>query len=209
MNQMLKEHTFLSGQSLQIIEGDITNESVDAIVNAANSYLEHGAGVAGAILRKGGPAIQVESNHWVREHGPVSHAEPAFTRAGNLPCCYIIHAVGPVWGEGDEQARLAAAVYGSLQQADRLGLASIAIPALSTGVFGFPKPLAAGVILYTIQEYVAENAASSLKIIRLVLFDQETVKAFLNAWEQDDHLHTKPQDPDHPQAANTGARTSG
>ena len=209
MNQTLKEHTFLSGQSLQIVEGDITTESVDAIVNAANSYLEHGAGVAGAILRKGGPAIQVESNHWVQEHGPVSHAEPAYTRAGNLPCSYIIHAVGPVWGEGDEQARLAAAVYGSLQQSDRLGLASIAIPALSTGIFGFPKPLAARVILTTIQEYVAENAAASLKIIRLVLFDQETVKAFLNAWEQDDHLHTKPQDPGHPQAANPGARPSG
>lgn len=94
------------------------------------------------------------------------------------------------WGEGHEQAKLAAAVCGSLQLANKLSLASIALPALSTGVYGFPKPLAAGVILATIQDYVAENPASSLKTIHLVLFDQETVQAFLNAWEQDDHLHT-------------------
>ncbi len=190
MNQVLKEHTFPYGLTLQIVQGDITAELVDAIVNAANSYLEHGVGVAGAILRKGGPSIQAESDQWVREHGPVSHAEPAFTSAGNLPCRYVIHAVGPRWGEGHEQSKLAAAVRGSLQLANKLSLASIALPALSTGVFGFPRPLAAGVILATIQDYVAENPASSLKIIHLVLFDQETVKAFLNAWEQDDHLHT-------------------
>jgi O-acetyl-ADP-ribose deacetylase (regulator of RNase III) len=190
MSQMLKEHTFPSGLALQLVQGDITAESVDAIVNAANSYLEHGVGVAGAILRKGGPSIQVESDRWVREHGPVSHAEPAYTTAGNLPCRYIIHAVGPRWGEGHEQAKLATAVRGSLQLANKLSLASIALPALSTGVFGFPKPLAAGVILATLQDYVAENPASSLKTIHLVLFDQETVKAFLNAWEQYDHLQT-------------------
>jgi putative ATPase len=190
MNQTLKKHTFPSGLTLQIVQGDITAEAVDAIVNAANSYLEHGAGVAGAILRKGGPSIQVESDQWVGAHGPVSHAEPAYTAAGNLPYRYVIHAVGPRWGEGQEHAKLAAAVHGSLHRANELSLASIALPALSTGVYGFPRPLAAGVILGTIQDYVAENPASSLKTIHLVLFDQETVQAFLNAWEQDDHLHT-------------------
>ena len=101
MNQVRKEHTFPSGQVLQIARGDITAETVDAIVNAANSHLMHGAGVAGAIVRRGGPQIQVESSQWVREHGLVSHAEPAYTHAGNLPCRYVIHAVGPVWGEGE------------------------------------------------------------------------------------------------------------
>ena len=190
MSQTLKAYTFSTGQSLQIVEGDITAEAVDAIVNAANSRLVHGAGVAGAILHKGGPVIQAESDEWVYKHGPVSHAEPAYTSAGNLPCRYVIHAVGPLWGEGDEQARLAAAVQGSLKLAEELGLASIALPALSTGVFGFPKPSAAQVILTAIYDYVAENPASSLKYIRLVLLDQETIQAFLDTWEKDDHFYS-------------------
>jgi len=190
MSQTLKAYTFSTGQSLQIVQGDITAEAVDAIVNAANSRLVHGAGVAGAILHKGGPVIQAESDEWVYKHGPVSHAEPAYTSAGNLPCRYVIHAVGPLWGEGDEQARLAAAVQGSLKLAEELGLASIALPALSTGVFGFPKPSAAQVILTAIYDYVAENPASSLKYIRLVLLDQETIQAFLDTWEKDDHFYS-------------------
>jgi O-acetyl-ADP-ribose deacetylase (regulator of RNase III) len=188
MKQAYKEHTLPSGQVLQIAHGDITAETVDAIVNAANAYLEHGAGVAGAIVRRGGAQIQAESNQWVQEHGLVSHAEPAYTPAGNLPCHYVIHVVGPVWGEGDEEGKLAAAIHGSLQLADRLGLSSIAIPAISTGIFGFPKPLAAHVMLTTIRDYLTENPASGLKLIRLVLFDQETLQAFIEIWEQDDHF---------------------
>jgi O-acetyl-ADP-ribose deacetylase (regulator of RNase III) len=188
MNQTLKVYTFPSGQSLQIAQGDITAETVDAIVNAANSYLEHGLGVAGAIVRWGGPVIQTESSQWVREHGPVTHAEPAYTTAGELPCRYVIHAVGPRWGEGEEQTKLAAAIHGSLKLADKLNLGSIALPALSTGIYGFPKPLAVKVILSTIQDYLADNPASNLKLIRLVLFDQGTLQVFLKAWEQDDHF---------------------
>src|SRR5512144_2508720 len=102
MNQTIREHNFPSGIRLQIVQGDITDEHVDAIVNAANRHLAHGAGVAGAILRKGGRVVQDESDRWVSQHGTVTHAEPAYTRAGSLPCRYVIHAVGPVWGEGDE-----------------------------------------------------------------------------------------------------------
>lgn len=188
MKPAQKEYTFPSGQVVQIVQGDITAETVDAIVNAANAYLEHGAGVAGAIVRWGGPQVQAESSQWVREHGPVSHAEPAFTHAGNLPCRYVIHAVGPVWSEGDEEDRLAAAIRGSLQMADRLNLGSIAFPAISTGIYRFPKPLAAYVMFSTIQNYLADNPASNLKLIRLVLYDQETLQAFLKVWEQDDHF---------------------
>jgi O-acetyl-ADP-ribose deacetylase (regulator of RNase III) len=190
MNQTLREYIFPFGPSLQIVEGDITTEAVGAIVNAANSHLAHGAGVAGAIVHRGGPAIQRESDQWVREHGPVTHAEPAYTRAGNLPCRYVIHAVGPRWGEGDEQAKLAAAIQGSLRLADKLNLDSIALPALSTGIFGFPKTLAAHTIYSTICEYLAGNSATELKLIRLVLFDRATVQAFLTTWEQDDHFRT-------------------
>ena len=107
------------------MQGDITQEQVDAIVNAANSHLQHGGGVAGVIAHKGGQVIQQESHAWVRAHGPVSHAKPAYTSAGRLPCRYIIHAVGPVWGAGDEDHKLSAAVRGSLERADELNLRSI------------------------------------------------------------------------------------
>jgi O-acetyl-ADP-ribose deacetylase (regulator of RNase III) len=190
MNQMVKEHLFQSGQKLQIAQGDITAEKVDVIVNAANSHLMHGAGVAGAIVRRGGTQIQAESRQWVREHGLVGHAEPAYTHAGNLPCRYVIHAVGPVWGDGDEDTMLEAAMRGSLRLADRLGVSSIAFPAISTGIFGFPKARAAQVMLNSIQDYLATNPASRLKLIRLVLFDQETLQAFVRVWEQDDHFRT-------------------
>ncbi|HJW91906.1 MAG TPA: macro domain-containing protein [Anaerolineales bacterium] len=79
------QHNFHSGQRLQLAQNDLTQENVDAIINAANSNMQHGGGVAGAILRRGGPSIQQESDAWVQQHGPVSHAEPAYTRAGNLP----------------------------------------------------------------------------------------------------------------------------
>jgi O-acetyl-ADP-ribose deacetylase (regulator of RNase III) len=188
MNQTLKEHTFPSGHRLQIAKGDITSEEVDAIVNAANSHLMHGAGVAGAIMRKGGPVVQVESSQWVREHGPVTHAEPAYTNAGNLPCRYVIHAVGPVWGEGDEDAKLRSAIHGSLKLAEIHNLASIAFPAISTGIFGFPKDRAAQVIINAIRDFIEGNSDSCLKLIRLVLYDQDTLQTFLKVWEQDDHF---------------------
>jgi O-acetyl-ADP-ribose deacetylase (regulator of RNase III) len=183
MNRVILESLAPSGQRLQLVQGDLTEEGVDAIVNAANSALAHGGGVAGAIARKGGSQIQEESVRWVQEHGPVRHAEPAYTRAGRLPCRYVIHAVGPVWGEGDEDAKLSAAVSGSLALADQLRLASLALPAISTGIFGFPKARAARLILAAIQDYLRQNPASGLKQIRLVLYDQPTLEAFQNAWK--------------------------
>jgi O-acetyl-ADP-ribose deacetylase len=188
MSQAFRQHSYESGQRLEIIQGDITAQATDAIVNAANRYLEHGAGVAGAIVRKGGAQVQAESLQWVLEHGLVPHAEPAFTHAGSLPCRYIIHAVGPAWGEGEEVKKLASAIHGSMQVAEKLGLASIAFPAISTGIFGFPKLLAAQTILSTIHAYLASNPTSGLKLIRLVLYDQETLQSFLETWDEDDHF---------------------
>jgi O-acetyl-ADP-ribose deacetylase len=173
-------YTYPSGQRLEIVQGDITGETVDAIVNAANSHLQHGAGVAGAILRRGGYQIQQESLEWVRQHGPVTHAEPAYTSAGKLPCRYVIHAVGPVWGEGDEDAKLSTTIRGSLQLADRLELASIAFPAISTGIFGFPKERAARIFLETLQNYFATNPSSGLKLVRLTLYDRPSLTVFLD-----------------------------
>jgi len=183
MNQIIREHKFPSGQILQIVQGDLIKEQVDAIVNAANAHLQHGGGVAGAISRTGGPQIQAESNAWVRQHGPVTHDQPAYTSAGKLPCRTIIHAVGPVWGEGDEDAKLEAAVSGSLRLADRLDLTSISFPAISTGIYGFPKHRAAVVMLNAIHAHYAGNPASGVKLVRLTLIDTPTLQAFLQAWE--------------------------
>ena len=182
MNTILNETALPSGSNLQLVQGDITAETTDAIVNAANEHLQHGAGVAGAISRRGGPDIQTESDAWVRTYGPVSHAEPAWTSGGTLPCRYVIHAVGPVWGDGNEDAKLGAAVTGSLRVADELGLESISLPAISTGIFGFPKERAATVILAAIRGYFS-GSLSSLKLVRLVLYDETTVDVFLKIWK--------------------------
>jgi len=181
MNTVLKEQTLSTGQALQIVQGDITTEEVDAIVNAANEHLQHGGGVAWAISRRGGPAVQQESNEWVQTKGTVSHAHPAWTSGGLLPAKYVIHAVGPVWGDGNEDAKLTEAVTGSLRVADELGVQSIAFPAISTGIFGFPKDRAARVISRAIEAYFEENDLSGVITVKLVLFDKSTVDAFLQA----------------------------
>jgi len=179
MNTVLQERALSTGQTLQIVQGDITTEKVDAIVNAANEHLQHGGGVAWSISRRGGPTIQRESDEWIRTKGTVSHTHPAWTSGGLLPAKYVIHAVGPVWGVGEEDTKLAEAVTGSLRVADELKLKSIAFPAISTGIFGFPKERAAKVILGAIEVYFEENASSGIEIVKLVLFDQATLDAFL------------------------------
>ena len=187
MNQTNNTAFFPGGQRLEICPGDITRQQVDAIVNAANSHLMHGAGVAGAIRSRGGEQIIRESEAWVRQHGPVTHAEPAYTGPGNLPCRYVIHAVGPVWGEGDEENKLRAAVLGSLHRAEELQLTSVAFPAISTGIFGFPIVLAARVFYTAIADYFKTHPASSLQLVRLVLYDSDSLQTFLaefTSWQQ-------------------------
>lgn len=183
MNTILVERILGTGQTLQIVQGDITTDEVDAIVNAANEHLAHGGGVAWAIVRRGGDVIQKESDKWIRAHGPVSHAHPAWTSGGALPAKYVIHAVGPVWGDGDEDKKLADAVTGSLRVADELKCASISMPAISTGIFGFPKDRAAGIIFSSIENYFSNAQRPSLKLIRIVLFDDATIQPFLKVWD--------------------------
>ena len=189
MNTVLVERKLSSNQIIQIVQGDITIEEVDAIVNAANDQLQHGGGVAWAISKKGGDAIQKESDEWIRQHGRVSHSHPAWTSGGLLPAKYVIHAVGPVWADpqsagagGDEDNKLESAVTGSLSVADELKCSSIAMPAISTGIFGFPKDRAAGIIFSAIEKYF-ENNPSNLKVMKLVLFDQGTVDVFIKSWQ--------------------------
>ena len=165
---------------LEIAQGDLTQEQVDAIVNAANEHLMHGGGIAAAISNAGGPVIDQESRDWVKQHGPVSHDNPAYTSGGHLPARYVIHAVGPVWGSGDEARKLAEAITGSLRQADALGLQSIAFPSISTGIFHYPKDLAAQVDFKAIKDYFAGPTPSGLTLVRLVLWDDDTLNVFLN-----------------------------
>lgn len=183
MTTVIFSQNFSSGQKLELVQGDLTNQQVDAIVNAANQYLAHGGGVAGAIASKGGPIIQQESEAWIRDHGLVSHSAPAYTGAGRLPSKYVIHAVGPRWGDGDEDRKLAAAITGSLALADKLGLASLAMPPISTGIFGFPKERAASIFKDTISDYFLNYPQSGLKLVRMTIFDRETLQIFEAAWK--------------------------
>ncbi len=182
MNTVLAERKLASGQALQIVQGDITVDEVDAIVNAANEQLQHGGGVAWAISKRGGATVQKESDDWVRKHGPVPHSHPAWTLGGLLPAKYIIHAVGPVWGDGNEDKKLSDAITGSLRVADELKCTSISMPAISTGIFGFPKDRAAEIIFSAIETYFAEVKDSTIQTIRVLLFDDATIQIFLDTW---------------------------
>ena len=182
MNTVIAEYIFPTGQKIQLVQGDITTEGVDAIVNAANERLQHGGGVAWAISQKGGAAIQKESDQWIREHGAVTHSRPAWTSGGHLPAKYVIHAVGPAWGDGDEDQKLSQAVISSLRIADDLKCTSIAMPAISTGIFGFPRDRAANIIFSALEDHFRSNMPG-LKIVKLVLFDQPTLDVFLKSWK--------------------------
>jgi len=184
-NTVLGSHQFPSRQVLSLVEGDLTLQRVDAIVNAANARLRHGGGVAHLILQRGGQVINEESRAWLREHGPVTHSEPAYTSGGDLDCRYIIHAVGPVWGRGDEDESLKTAIKASLKLAEELSLTSIAFSAISTGIFGFPKKRAASVFYQVFREYFKENADSQLLDVRMVVFDAGTSAAFARVWEKE------------------------
>ncbi|MCC6261367.1 MAG: macro domain-containing protein [Anaerolineales bacterium] len=183
MSLTVAEKKLASGQTLQIAQGDLTLEEADAIVNAANEHLQHGGGVAWAIVKRGGETIQQESDAWIEQHGLVSHARPAWTSGGALPAKYIIHAVGPVWGAGAEDQKLSDAVTGALHVADELKCKSIALPAISTGIFGFPKERAARVIFSAIENYFSVNKNSGLQTLRLTLFDDASVKVFVDAFK--------------------------
>jgi O-acetyl-ADP-ribose deacetylase (regulator of RNase III) len=162
----------LERTQLELIEGDITTLDVDAIVNAANEHLQLGGGVAGAIRQKGGPSIQEECN---RIGGtPVGTA--VMTGAGNLKARQVIHAVGPRWGEGDEDKKLASAVRAALALADRRGMRSIALPALSTGIFGFPLERAARILLTEVHRYL--QGGTKLERVVICLFGSEAFKVF-------------------------------
>ncbi|MDH4240395.1 MAG: macro domain-containing protein [Phycisphaerae bacterium] len=159
---------------LELTEGDITEMQTDAIVNAANAQLVLGGGVAGAIRKKGGPEIQQECN----KIGPTFVGGAAITTGGNLKAKYVIHAVGPRMGEGNEDEKLKNATLNSLKVADENHLKSIAFPAISTGIFGFPIQRCAEIMLKTTIDYL--KGQTGLQRVVFCLFGQESYKVFEN-----------------------------
>ena len=157
---------------IELIQGDITEMESDAIVNAANAQLQLGGGVAGAIRRKGGPSIQRECN----AHGPINVGEAAMTGAGELKAGFVIHAVGPRRGEGGEDDKLRNATLNSLKLADENGLKSIAFPAISTGIFGYPIDRCANIMLTTAMKYLPESYG--LERVVFCLYGADSYKVF-------------------------------
>jgi len=157
---------------LELTQGDITDLDTDAIVNAANTALQLGGGVAGAIRRKGGPKIQEECNRI----GGTRVGGAVMTTGGNLEAKYVIHAVGPRHGEEHEDAKLKDATLNCLILADKNNLKSIAFPAISTGIFGFPKDRCATIMLSTTVAYL--EGPTKLEKVVYCLYDQNTFKIF-------------------------------
>ncbi|VAX26804.1 UPF0189 protein SSO2899 [hydrothermal vent metagenome] len=176
----VKKERKIKGKTLRLVKGDITERDVDVIVNAANSHLKHGGGVAGAIARKGGKIIQEESDRI----GFVPVGSAAITTAGKLPCKAVIHAVGPRMGEGNEDEKLKNALLSSLQLASEHGYKSISIPAISSGIFGFPKDRCAKILVNESRRFLEENPDISLEVIEFCIYDDETLIHFLREFEQ-------------------------
>ncbi|GAQ95098.1 O-acetyl-ADP-ribose deacetylase [Thermodesulfovibrio aggregans] len=173
------EEKKINGRTLRIMVGDITEKDTDAIVNAANNYLKHGGGVAGAIVRKGGKIIQEESDRI----GFVPTGSAAITSAGSLKAKYVIHAVGPKWGEGDEEKKLKNAVLSSLKLANDYKLKSISFPAISSGIYGCPKNMVAKVLIKTAVEYL-KSTETTVEVIEFCLFDEETYRYFKEEFDK-------------------------
>jgi glutamate racemase len=167
--------------TLSAVQGDITRMPVDVVVNAANTGLMHGGGIALAIARAGGGTIDDESAEWVVTYGPLVPGVAALTSAGNMPSSYVVHVAGPIYSQGEEnEALLAAAVLAALDTVDEIEEASMAVPAISAGIYGYPADEASAVIAATADEYLASEDGS-LRSVRLVGFDAIMTERFVAA----------------------------
>ena len=163
-------------RKLRLVRGDITERNVDVIVNAANSNLNHGGGVAAAIVAKGGQIIQDESD----KIGYVPVGNAVMTTAGKLPCKAVIHVVGPRYGEGKEEKKLRLAINNVLNLAEQNNFKSISIPAISTGIFGFPKEKCAKILVEESINFAEKQISftSLPEIIEFCIYDDETLQHF-------------------------------
>ncbi len=170
--------------SIEIIQGDITKLSVDAIVNAANSSLMGGGGVDGAIHRAGGPQLLEECKKIIAKQGSCRTGEAVITTGGKLPAKFVIHTVGPVWhgGQSNEAEKLAACYTNSLTIASNHTMQTIAFPNISTGIYGYPKKQAAEIALRSIYQFL--KAKTSLQTIFIVCFDDENFEIYKRLTEE-------------------------
>jgi O-acetyl-ADP-ribose deacetylase (regulator of RNase III) len=184
MDKQAREVT-VSQARLVIIQGDITRQATDAIVNAANSGLMGGGGVDGAIHRAGGPDILEECKQIVIKQGRLPTGKAVITTGGNLPAKQVIHTVGPIWRGGNkgEAALLESAYRESLKLAAEQKLASLSFPSISTGAYGYPVAEAAGVAIRTVVSFLTEQT-TSVKEVVFVLFDPATYQAYSSALEE-------------------------
>jgi len=168
---------------LSLLQGDITRQSTDAIVNAANSGMMGGGGVDGAIHRAGGPAILADCKQIISQQGRLPTGEAVITTGGNLQAKYVVHTVGPVWygGHSSEPELLASAYRQSLRISVENGLKSISFPSISTGAYGYPLKLAAPIALETVIDFL--NRDESIKEVVFVLFEDKTYQAYARALE--------------------------
>ena len=170
--------------TLSVTMGDITHQTADAIVNAANQSLMGGGGVDGAIHRAGGPAILEECKQIVARQGPLPTGQAVITTAGDMPAGHVIHTVGPIWrgGTEGESEFLASAYRESLKLAEENNLSSIAFPSISTGAYGYPLEDASRVAIKTVISFLSETTI--VKEVVFVLFDTRTFDAYTSAlWE--------------------------
>jgi len=172
----------VGGRVLRIIEGDLTALDVDAIVNAANSHLQHGGGVAGAIVKKGGQVIQDESDRV--GFTPVGTA--VATSGGRLKARWVIHTVGPRWGEGEEERKLGNAIRSALRLAGEKGAKTLALPAVSAGIFGFPPDRCARVIVTAILSQFGEAPEAEPQRVDLCLLGDRLLRHFVEAINEAD-----------------------
>jgi O-acetyl-ADP-ribose deacetylase (regulator of RNase III) len=171
------------GAVLELVEGDITRQDTEAIVNAANSSLLGGGGVDGAIHRAGGPEILAEC----RKLGGCATGDAKITTGGRLKARYVIHTVGPVyWREGAEQAAelLSSAYRRSLEVATEQGVRSVAFPSISTGAYGYPMDEAAPVALRTVMDYLAGQGEGGIEVVRFVLHGRQAYEVYREALRQ-------------------------
>jgi O-acetyl-ADP-ribose deacetylase (regulator of RNase III) len=167
---------------ISVVQGDITRQDTDAIVNAANPSLMGGGGVDGAIHRAGGPAILEECQKIVARQGRLPTGKAVITTGGNLKARYVIHTVGPIWhgGSGNEAELLRSAYYECLKLATERNLTSISFPSISTGAYGYPVDEAAKIAVSTVVPFLKEQA-TSLKDVVFVLFDSRTYQSYRSA----------------------------
>ena len=170
--------------ALELVTGDITRESTDAIVNAANSGLLGGGGVDGAIHRAAGPALFEECKRIRDQRGPLPAGQAVTTSGANLKARYVIHTVGPVWqgGTRNEPQVLESCYCHSIEEANRKICGSVSFPSISTGAFGYPVDAAAQIAIRTVVDLL--QAPESVKLVRFVLFDERTFQAYAHAADE-------------------------